>query len=142
MNPSGGRENRVVRLLNRMKVVPLKHAAELVLFSLSAAQMTEVAPLVRQHRGALSYLSLAGVKDVVLASTGEAMPLLHAQFGPCAAPGQPEVQDGAVHMFCSPRGDALTDALLARGVPEDASAAVVEHGMRDADFRFVLTSGI
>ncbi|MFK7990255.1 MAG: hypothetical protein AB8I08_29815 [Sandaracinaceae bacterium] len=142
MNPSGGRENRVVRLLNRMRVVPLKHAAELVLFSLDAAQMADVAALVTAHRGPLSYLSLRGVKDVVLASTGAPMPLLHVQFGPCAETGQADVQPGAVHMFCSPRGDALTDALLTRGVPEDASAAVVQHGMGEADFRFVLTSEI
>lgn len=142
MNPGDGSENRVVRLLARMKVVPLSAACELVFFSLDAGAMRAAAPMVEAHRGPVSYLSLRGVKDIVLESTGAPMPLWHVQFGPNAAPGVSAPVDGGTHMFCAPRGDALTEAALAAGLTPSATATVVQRGLSDEDFRAVLTSEI
>ena len=143
MNPDGGRTNPVVTLLQRWRLVPLHASPILLVYSLDAQSMRAAIPLLEAHRGAApSYLSLGGIKDIVLASTGRPMQLLHAQFGPYAERGLPEPVEGAVHMFCSPSEDALARDLAGAGIPPSASATVLHHGMAECDFRFVLTSEI
>jgi len=150
MNPGDGSENPVVRLLKRFSLVPIRVGATLSLYSLSAEEMASVAGLVESERGSLSYLSLRGIKDIVLQSTGAPMPLLHVQFGPSAetrsAPARGQLfsqpQPGAVHMFCTPTEDALARAMHERGFSPSATASVVQHRMGGWDWRFVLTSDI
>lgn len=141
MNPPEGR-NRVLGIFERFPLVPIHHAATLRIWSLSAGQMRAALPIVREHRGEVGFLSLAGVKDLVLESTGAPMPLLHAQHGPLAAPGLAEPRDGAVHMLCAPEGDVLDAALQGVGLPATASATVIALGMDGFDWRTVLTSEI
>lgn len=143
MNPSGGSTNPVVTLLQRWGFLPLHASPILLVYSLDAQSMRAAIPLLEAHRGAApSYLSLEGIKDIVLESTGRPMQLLHAQFGPFAERGVPEPIDGAVHMFCSPSEDVLARDLARAGMSPSASATVLHHGMTKCDFRFVLTSEI
>lgn len=141
MNPGDGRPNRVVKLLSHWRWTPIRQVGELAIWSLDADQARDVEPLIREHRGAVSYLSLAGVKDIVLGSTGQPMPLLHTQFD--AQAGQhPAPRADHVHMVCAPEGDPLAQALRARGLTPGAGASLLAHGLRDCDWRFVQTSEI
>lgn len=143
MNPGDGRPNRVAAITARWWWTPIRLGPELLIWSLDADAAARVTPVVERLRGPLSWLSLAGVKDIVLESTGKPMPLLHAQPGdPQPAGARSEVQPGAVHMVCAPRGDALADALLAMGLPKPATATILHHRMHGADWRFVRTSDI
>lgn len=142
MNPAGGVENPVVRLVGRFSLAPISVAAILNLYSLDADAMTAFAPALEQAVGPLSYLSHQGRKDIVLHSTGEPLPLLHVQFGPCAEAGLASPQPGHEHMFCLPQNDPLEAALAAAGHQPDTSMSVLHHRMRDWDWRFVLTSDI
>ncbi|MGE0713141.1 MAG: hypothetical protein AB7N76_20150 [Planctomycetota bacterium] len=142
MDPPAG-ENRVVRLLGRWRWTPIRFARRLHLFSLDSEQMRAAAPAVEAERGPLGYLSLRGVKDIVLESTGQPMPLLHVVWGAAreaaaAAAPQPE----HTHMLCAPEDDPLDRALRAAGHQPSAKASVVAHRMADCDWRFVLTSEI
>jgi len=142
MNPSGG-TNPVVTLLQRWRLLPLQASPILFVYSLDAEGMRTAIPLLEAYRGAApTYLSLGGIKDIVLESTGRPMQLVHAQFGPFAERGVPEPIEGAVHMFCSPSEDALARDLARAGISPSASATVLHHGMAECDFRFVLTSEI
>jgi hypothetical protein len=140
MNRANG-ANPVARLLGRFKQAKLAPNTKLILYSLDENQMRAVEPLLIAHRGPLSYLSLAGKKDLILGSTGRRMPLLHVQFGACAEPGLSAPQPGHVHMFCAPEGDELERACAAAGLAAAASATVLAHGMQ-SDWRFILTSDI
>lgn len=150
MNPSDGSENPMVRILSRFVLAPISVAGTLFLYSLSAEEMSEVASLVEAQRGPLSYLSLGGVKDIVLQSSGQPMPLLHVQFGPCAQtqdiPGRGRHHDapqpGCVHMFCTPADDSLARAMHDRGLAPSATATIIHHRMKHWDWRFILTSEI
>lgn len=142
MNPADGRPNRVVKIAQRFRWLPITISGILQLYSLDADQMRAVEPLVIDHRGPVSYLSLGGIKDIVLESTGQPMPLLHVQFGPCAERGQPTPEPGSTHMFCARKGDPLARAMEQRGFEPSATATIVSSGMADSDFRFVLTSDI
>lgn len=131
--------NRIAKMLGRFRWAPIAKGPLLWVYSLGAEAMRSAAPVLERRRGPLSYLSLGGVKDLVLESTGAPMPLLHVQFGPCAAPGAPEPKDGHTHMFCVPDGDPLAAELDVR---PDASATIVHHRLPDLDWSFVLTSDV
>jgi hypothetical protein len=143
MNPGDGSENRVVRIFGHWRWTPARVAGTLLLWSLDADQARAAAPLLRDRRGPLSWLSLQGVKDIVLESTGAPMPLYHAQPGlPQPAGGEPEPRPGAVHMVCALQGDDLATALVGAGLRPQATASVIAHRMRRSDWRFVRTSDI
>lgn len=141
MDPSDG-ENPVVRLFSRVPLIQAPVAARLVFYSLGAAAMADVAPLVARHRGPLSYRSLRGIKDIVLQSTGAPMPLWHVQHGPMAEAGEPRPAPDGVHMFCTPEGSALHLDVQGTGLEPDATATVLAHRMGDRTYDFVLTSDI
>lgn len=143
MNAADG-QNRLVRILTR-RDPELRCAARLNLFSLDAEQALRASPVIARHRGeAPRWLSLAGKKDIVLQSSGTAMALLHAQFGPCGSHEAtlPDPVDGAVHMLCAPEGGPLCAELVEMGARPSASADVIARGMDGASFDFVLTSDI
>lgn len=142
MNPGDGSPNRVVRLLQRFSPVPFRCTATLEIYALDAATMHSVASVLVEYRGPISYLSLQGIKDLKLQSTGEILPLLHVQFGSQAQQGTAMPQVGSTHMFCVPSHDSLALTLAERGIYPMATASVISHGMDDCDWRFILTSDI
>lgn len=137
-----GVPNRMARLVRHWPWTPISAPTTLELFSLDLDAMRAVAPLVARARGPLGYLSLGGVKDIVLESTGAPMPLLHVQWGPAAVGAEREPRADHVHMLCAPHDDPLAAALRAEGHAPSATATVIQHRMERADWRFVLTSEI
>lgn len=142
MNPGDGSPNRIVKLAKAFEWTPVDVSGILRLYSLDADRMAALTPVVERHRGPISYLSLAGIKDIVLQSTGRPMPLLHVQWGHCAEAGRPEPVPGSVHMFSALEDDPLAHEMAERGVEPSATATVISSGMRRSDFRFILTSDI
>lgn len=142
MDTDRERPNRVARMLKRFPLAPMSIATKLGIVSLDAKQMQEVEPILREHFGSVSYLSLKGKKDIILQSTRSAMPLLHVQFGPCAEQGHPEPLDGYVHMFCVSVNHPLLEMLEHQAIYPSATATVVHHGMEKWDWSFILTSDI
>ena len=142
MNPGDGSPNRAALGFQKLPFIPIQAETIIGLVSLDAEQMRRVQPTLEKHRGPVSYLSLAGIKDIVLESTGAPLPLLHAQFGPCAQPDIPHPQDGSTHMFCAPLGDPLLRELETFGITPSSTATIVEHRMGQSDWRFILTSDI
>jgi hypothetical protein len=144
MNPGDGSPNSIVRLATHFVLAPTELGATVGLYSLSAQSMRALHPALELARGKLSYLSLAGVKDIVLQRTQASMPLLHVQFGPAAdhVNAAPSPIDDHVHMFCVPTSDPLAQTLLQLGHAPNASASVICHRMSGWDWSFVLTSDI
>ena len=142
MNPAEG-QNRVVKMIQRVKWAPFSIGTQLLLYSLDLEQMKQFEETLMKNRGKISYLSLAGIKDIVLESTGKPMALLHVQFGECATQGQyTSPQEGSTHMFCTPEGDALAKDCESAGLKPTATATVLHHRMSDYDWKFILTSDI
>jgi len=142
MNPGDGTPNPVVRLANHIKLAPVSIGCTLLIYSLNAEEMIRMAPTLKFHRGNISFLSMDGVKNIRLASTGLPMPLLHLQFGPCAQAGLTNPQPEHIHMFSTPATDPLAEAMLAHGFAATATATVLHHRMGEWDWRFVLTNEI
>jgi hypothetical protein len=141
MDPGSGRANPMVRLARHVHP-EVGVATRLHLYSLDATAMARCLPILGAHRGAVSFRSLTGTKDIVLASTGAPMRLLHAQWGECAEAGDGGPEPDHVHMFCAPRDDGLDRDVRARGLVPTASATILHVGMAGVDWGFVLTSDI
>ena len=142
MDADPERPNPVARLLKRFVLAPMSIATKLGIVSLDVKQMREVEPVLRERFGCVSYLSLAGKKDIILRSTRAPMPLLHVQFGPCAERGHTEPIDDHVHMFCAAIDHPLLEILKHQAIYPSATATVVHHRMEKWDWRFILTSDI
>ena len=136
------RPNRVALMLSRFRLAPMSIATRLGIVSLDAERMRSVEPVLREHFGGVSYLSLAGKKDIILQSTRASMPLLHVQFGPCAEQGHPEPFDDCVHMFCVSIDHPVLELLKQQAIYPSATATVVHHRMEKWDWGFILTSDI
>lgn len=141
MNPSD-EENPMRRRVGHLALIKAGVLGALQLWSLDAAAAKVHTPLIEAHRGPLAWLSLTGVKDILLQSTGKAMPLLHAQFGPYADKASGEIQEGAVHMLCAPTGSQFAKDLMEAGLAPSASATVFHVGMPTSLLGAILSSEI
>lgn len=142
MDADSQRPNRVALMLKRFPLAPMSIATRLGIISLDTKRMRKVEPILRDHFGEVSYLSLAEKKDIILQSTHAPMPLLHVQFGPCAERAITEPLDEYVHMFCVSVDHPLLEMLKHQAIYPSATATVVQHRMEKWDWGFILTSDI
>ncbi len=142
MDADRERPNRVALMLKRFPLAPMSIATKLAIVFLDAKRMQKVEPILREHLGCVSYLSLEGKKDIILQSTRAPMPLLHVQFGPCAEQGLTQPIDGSLHMFCVSMDHPLIEVLKHQAIYPSATATVVHHRMEKWDWGFILTSDI
>ncbi|MBD2122271.1 hypothetical protein [Trichocoleus sp. FACHB-262] len=141
MNTEDGSASRWVRVLERFDQIAFCRATTLGIYSCDAMTMQKLEPILNKHRGPITYLSLQGVKDLRLQSTGQILPLLHVQWGVGKVGAIAVPQPGYTHMFCAPTEDALATELSRLEVYPSATASVVSHGMQ-SDWQFILTSDI
>lgn len=143
MDPADGREPPTLRLLRHFKFLPMVKVVPLVLYSEDAEGMARARPILEAHRGPLHFVSLLGIKDLVLESTKAPLSLLHVGYGPRVDRrtfGEP--QAAHAHMWCTPRGDALHTALEAAGFRVSATASILHHRLGDFDWAALTTSEI
>lgn len=141
MNGADG-QNRMAPLAARCPAAGPIRTTQLVLFSLDHAAWLRTAPLLQRTLGPLGFHDPHGTKDIVLESTGTAMPLLHLQHGPWARPHLAPAREGAVHMFCLPAAHALVGELQRLGIAPNASATVLHRHLGDVDWTWLSTSDI
>ena len=142
IDPIDQSENAIVRMLQNFPMIPFSVATKLGVIMLDTELMEEVDPILRRHRGPISYSSAAGIRDIVPESGGEPLPVLHAQFGPCAQPGYKDPVDAHSHMFCAPLEDALIKDLAIRGIRPVTTITVVHHRLDSWKWQFILTNEI
>jgi GNAT superfamily N-acetyltransferase len=142
MNSGDGKPNRLVRIYEKFNLVRFRCSSILGIYSVDDVTMRSLEPTLIKYRGKISYLSLQGIKDLKLQSSGKMLPLLHVQWGANIQLDISTPLAGYTHMFCVPSGDDLAIALQAKGIFPHASASLVSHGMDRSDWRFILTSDI
>lgn len=134
--------NRIVKMLAKAPFTPLGLHSVLDFFTMSEEQALSCRSVIESERGTISFLTLKGVKDLVLTSTSKPLPLSHIQFGPLAQQGSNDPMPNHQHMIAAPQGDALGKKLIALGIKPDAQASIVHFRMPNTDFRYLLTSDI
>lgn len=142
MNPASGVQNRMARIASNFRWASIQNSSQLLLWSLDEKTMRSIQPIIEDYRGPISYLSLLGIKNIVLSRTQTPLPILHVQFGPLASAGTPNPDPAATHMFCAPQHDALSHKLYSLGIKPSSSATILNHRMPKADWTWLLTSDI
>ena len=143
MNSKDNEISRSIKIYNRLPFLKkLKIGATLELYSLSKESLKLIYPILEKTKGGISYLSLKGIKDLVLESTGKAMSILHCQHGWMTKKVFENPKNNTQHMFCTPKGDELSKKLNEMKVETTATASVIQIGMDDWDWSFILTSDI
>jgi hypothetical protein len=141
MNPAKGK-NRVVKLIERFRWIPIRYAGKLNFYSFDRAAAENFHAPLEAALGRISYLSLKGKKDLIMQSTGARLPLFHIQHGALGAAKAAEkpFEDGTC-MICCSENSGLDDLLKER-FSVSATASVLAHRMNPADWNFILTSDI
>ena len=134
--------NRMLPLAQRCPAAGPIATTRLLLFALDHTGWLRHAAALQRALGALGFHDPRGTKDIVLASTGQPMPLLHLQHGPWARQPLVAARPGASHMFCLPVHHALTSELQRAGVAPTASATVLHRHLDGIDWTNLSTSDI
>ncbi len=145
MDPDDGREPPAFRLLRHFELLPAAWRAQtsLAIWSGDADQARRASPILVAARGPLHFVSLRGVKDLVVERTAAPLPLWHVRHGARTdARVADEPQAGATHMWCAPRDGSLSRALVEGGFAPAASATVLHHRLRGFDASDIDTSEI
>lgn len=104
------------------------------IYSADEEAMSRLWPVVTAGRAQARLVSLRGVKDLVLQSSKQPLPLLHLSFSARPAPVSFEApQPGSMHMWCAPQESALAQALSRLQVLPTATATVLHHRLPGFD---------
>jgi len=147
MNPADGSEPKSVRLMQHFGWIPpsLIASFQLQIFSADVDKMRALLSIVTQQSGLgrPHFVSLKGVKDLILESTKQPLSLLHAKFGDAVDERTfREPQKGSTHMWCCPAQSPLAAALAQAGEAPSATATVIQHRLGGFDWRRLDTSEI
>jgi hypothetical protein len=134
--------NRIVSMMSKAPLTPLGLHSILNIFTLTEKQAIDCRNSIESIRGPISFLTLNGVKDLVLSSSGKVLPLSHIQFGPLAKKGSNAPIPNHQHMISAPQGDVLSKKLIELGINATAQASILHFRMLNTDFRYLLTSDI
>lgn len=141
---NSGQDNRVLKLAKNIPIINFKSNGNLLIFSLDYDSMVKAVPTIIRYRGNISFITLSGIKDLILKSTMKPKKICHIQWAPC---GQfvgcaCEPQKDHDHMFCCPENDPMAHDLNSNGITTDITATIISANMGGCDWRFILTSDI
>ena len=140
MNPANGK-NRVIKLIERFKWIPIRYAGKLNFYSFSQTQAHDFHSKLESEIGTVSYLSLEGKKDLIMKSSHSRLPLIHVQHGAAANISTLTPSVNGTYMICSEENTSL-DKLLSSNFPVSATESILAHRLNPSDWNFILTSDI
>ena len=137
--------SRPIEIANKvthLNIFKLKNAGILYIYSLNYEQMLTVHELLKKEKGEIGYLSLHGIKDVILKSTMQPMKLLHVQWGKNKTYTTKYPQPNYTHMFCLHEKNKIKKFLDKNNITTNVTATIMQYNMDDFDWDFILTSDI
>ena len=144
MDPGSKQIKNIFERISKYLPVKINIEPKLLIYSVSKDVMSCCMPTLISHLGNLTYLSLDGVKDLILKSTSEKIPLYHVQHGMFADKEQSidfqELPSECQIMFClSEKNNIVLELEMKYGVRTDITATVISSGLH---CDFILTSDI
>jgi hypothetical protein len=137
-----GNGEKVVRLASHIPFINYRKVARLWIYNVDADTMRQIHSLMESVRGPIRYLSLGGVKDLVLKSTGKSYKVKHLQYGEDAV-GDNGIEDGYSYMFCIVENNPLRQKLESfYNVKTDIEAQILAANMGDTNWEFINTADI
>lgn len=151
MNKGNGCDNKIVRLLKRVKwLIDFKYAGNMLIYSVNGKQLKHIRSLIEKHKGLCYFVSLKGVKDLILKSTNKPMELYHINYVKNIDFNNTnnisyDIYDDATYMFCFHEKDNINKILEKNGITTDVTASIVQHGLdklKPDEWDFIQTSEI
>jgi hypothetical protein len=139
---------QIFHILNGVKsAIPFKlYATKLFIYSVDVVTMKQIEKFFQYAFDKVAYLSLNGIKDLVLESTGQPMVLYHLQHSGNAdwqnSIPLDKVPPNATIMFCLPNLSPLKTVLDACNIDTNVTATIMHAGMSFMDWHSLLTSQI
>ncbi len=138
MEDGPGQKNPIMKIMENLPWTPLKKGAR-VFFFYEPKRETELAMAILSfQRKNISFSSLAGIKELILSSTGQPIPLLHMEWGEGQI-GQP-ASENALHMWCLWEGNTAIDDLVRVGIKPKGSGLIFQHRMPSGFWNELRTS--
>lgn len=146
MDSNMQKENRVARLLKNFRWLKIAPTEKLHLFSFNHEEITQHRELIEKYKGPISFLSLLGIKDLLLTSTKMPMPLLHIQYENQKLHEEDiliqEAKEDHIHMMALTSSDPLKKEFDQLKIKASSTATIVGHNMKIAHWNFIRTSDI
>jgi GNAT superfamily N-acetyltransferase len=131
MDPHDGRTPPALRSFQHFPLLARTtstRAFAVDLWSATDDGLARALPLLVAARGPPRFVSLTGVKDLLLRSTGAPLPLVHLSWTDTPAPRVTTAPTpGAAHMWCTARTSPLRARLCDLGLSPTATATVLAH---------------
>lgn len=145
MNDSSG-SNKVVSLINKIPLVKFKVAGILYIYQVNANTMRSVQPLLEQYYLTVSYVSILGIKDLILESTGEPLKLLHVNYDIYGRSKYGNytttIIDNYEYMFCLFQNHPIKKILDNNNIVTNITATIIQSNMDDYQWDFIQTHEI
>lgn len=142
MRKGKGHIPAIQKIMTRIPLLHIDVSQTLFIYSFSFAEITAILPLLSASFGRIGFLSLTGIKDLILQSNRQPLPILHVQFGPFAEYQIEAPQKDYVHMLAARAGSQLEQELTARGLIPSAEATLLSHRMGAFPWEYLLTSDL
>lgn len=139
-NELGG--NNIDKLLSRIDYVHFEVAGFIEFFTLTFDEVNALRYEMVECLGAISFLSLEGIKDIFLESANKRMPLLHIQHGNEVQKGLLFPKKGSSHMVCGIRKGKLSQTMQRNGICSMAEATIYCSNLPDINLNSILSSEI
>lgn len=101
-------------------------------------QLDSVGPLLRKYHGEFGYLSLLGIKDLVMTSTAQPLPLLHVVP---SSQANTNLDPSAYFMFCLTEHSPFFKELQHKGVQFSATASIISN-IEGSQWEFIMSNEI
>jgi hypothetical protein len=141
LNPADGSTPPALRLAAHFRWIRIHGETPLSFYTAPADDIRTLRPVIERHRGPIHFISLAGIRDLILESSGRPLALLHVGFGtprdPCT---YTDPQPGYTHMWCTPTEDPLARALRAEGIAPAVTGRILQRGLAGFDWTSLTTA--
>lgn len=136
---------QIIHIINKLQPTihfKFKHKyklTKLLIYTVPVIIMKEIERYFTCIFNKITYLALAGVKDMVLSSTGKSMNLYHLQHDNRGKKLMDVPEDVSI-MFCFPKDSPLEDIMNSHDIRTDITATIISWSMNFFDWHDVLTS--
>ncbi len=147
--------NKVLKLAKNIKTSfgQFQSAGNLLIYLVDSKIMHIANEIISKHKGPLFYISLRGIKDIILKSTDKPIELYHVNLFKNRNNAQYEnyqiyhdIIDNGIskYMFCFHENDPINDILKNNNITTDITANILQHNMdlKPTEWDFIQTSEI
>ena len=138
------RKNRIGRILSAIEGIDFHQEEELLFYTFNHRQYCQLKDNIEGVLGEITLVSLSGVKDIILKSTGAPMPLVHIHHGNSYVEEKVKcnASEGHQYMICGTSNGMVSKICKTQSILPMASASVYQSCYPEIELDSLLTCDI